>query len=108
MVGEAFQLRSQVEKNLGKKREKDKILGWDGWGHYLDWKKGTGWSLDSQAALTGLEISGRGERLGEAAKRPEGWGLQALQGLHPSVLDHLPSPLTSHTVWEVSIAFTLT
>lgn len=42
-----------VEKDLGRKREKDKTLGWDGWGHYLDWKEGTGWSLDSQAALTG-------------------------------------------------------
>lgn len=45
-----------------------------------------------------LEISERGERLGKAAKRPEGWGLQALQALHPSVLENLPSPLTSHTV----------
>lgn len=99
-----------VEKDLGRKREKDKTLGWDGWGHYLDWKKGTGWSLDSQAALTGLEITGRGERLGETAKRLEGWGLQALQALRPSVLENLPSPLTSHTVWvwEVSVSFSFT
>lgn len=36
--------------------------------------KGIGESLDSGADLTGLEIMGRQEGLGEASGRPEGWG----------------------------------
>lgn len=90
MVGKASHLGSLDGKGFREKeKERDKTLGWDGWGHYLAWIKEIGWSLDSQAALTGLEIIGRGEGLGEAAKRRKGWGLQVLQDLYPSVLENL-------------------
>lgn len=72
-----------AEKGLGKKRRgQDPRLGWV-W-CYLVWIKGTGESVVSEAALTGLETGVGG---GFGGGRPEGWWLPPFR-LPLSVLDN--------------------
>lgn len=80
-------LRVWAEKGLGREKEKSKTLGWDGRGYYPAWIEGSGESLDSGAALTGLEM-GSGEDWGSQQRDLRDRGLQTLQGPHPCVLEN--------------------